>query len=718
MKNSGIRNEQIGVLNQQKLYYVSVINKAGQLQFLYSFVYGSLHQQPAKAISIFEILHPDDVENFKTSIEQCCINSYPSIVEARVNHDSYKLMKWELTMFDSSKTGEEKLLCAAYDAESNEQFKKYIPLLKHSESAEGPLNIGIIFHTAGGKVIAATQKAAEIFNTTLEEIYNNEKIDALWKTKNANDASLQVLNNFTEQNGTVLNFKIHNGHSRYVLINSQPVYEHKISVPSFYLSTVIDLIPEKKFELLVKDKEALFTSFMNHTPNFTWIMDENENVIYANKSLLNYFGLNENILHQNIYKVLPKAIADTVHDKHQTVIEFDRPYTSVLKSVMANGKNHIFQVTAFPIRGTTSGKLVGGEALDITESYRINQQLKKTNERLLYISRVTTEAIWDWNIQQGQIFRNKALQNLIGFHTGEAHNLLWWYQRIHEEDRERVENKIKTVLENKDQTWEEEYRFKCANNEYKTVYDRGFVLYEDGVPTRMIGSLQDVSEIKNLETRLTQEKLNQQKEIAEAIINAQEQERTKIGSELHDNVNQILSVCTVYLGMLKTTDKEQQETKKKTMEFIMLAIDEIRKLSKAMVMPRLKEDGLITNINELVNDIRETELFNIEFIHCSNCDIENISLNKKVTLFRIVQEQLKNILKHSYAKNVQIKLEHTDGHLFLLIKDDGVGFDANKARRGIGLSNIYERTKLYNGVIELNTAPGQGCSLSISIPPN
>ena len=76
---------------------------------------------------------------------------------------------------------------------------------------------------------------------------------------------------------------------------------------------------------------------------------------------------------------------------------------------------------------------------------------------------------------------------------------------------------------------------------YKIVLDRGFVVYQQNSPIRMVGSLQDISEIKQLEARLFREKLKKQKQIAEAILRAQEQERTRMGHELHDNVNQILS---------------------------------------------------------------------------------------------------------------------------------------------------------------------------------
>jgi signal transduction histidine kinase len=232
----------------------------------------------------------------------------------------------------------------------------------------------------------------------------------------------------------------------------------------------------------------------------------------------------------------------------------------------------------------------------------------------------------------------------------------------------------------------------------------------------MIGSSLDVSETKLLETQLFEEKLKKQTQIAETIIIAQQDERTRIGHDLHDNINQILATANLYLGMMNTESEESLLSKIKTKEAINMAIEEIRKLSKELVMPNLHQDGLIAAINTLITDLNYAKLFTISFTHPNHCDVESLSVHKKITLFRIIQEQTKNIIKYSQAKNVNFILDCTDKYFRLSISDDGVGFDPNSTRRGIGLSNIYERTKLYNGQVSLTTAPQQGCTLEIKIP--
>jgi signal transduction histidine kinase len=202
----------------------------------------------------------------------------------------------------------------------------------------------------------------------------------------------------------------------------------------------------------------------------------------------------------------------------------------------------------------------------------------------------------------------------------------------------------------------------------------------------------------------------------EAVMIAREDERTRIGYELHDNINQILVSGQLYLSLLKEGCDNFREIKDKTTNILNLAVEEIRKLSRDMVIPDLKEGGLVASIKDLINDLRFCDLFAIGFTHSNICDIELMNQSKKVALFRIIQEQTKNIVKYSKAKRVNIALDIDNDRVRLEIKDDGQGFDPNDTPKGLGLSNICERTRLYNGKMLLHTAPGKGCSVIVNIP--
>ena len=244
--------------------------------------------------------------------------------------------------------------------------------------------------------------------------------------------------------------------------------------------------------------------------------------------------------------------------------------------------------------------------------------------------------------------------------------------------------------------------------------DRGYIVYENGLPVKMIGSLQDITELKKMEDELFEEKLKQQKELSETIVRVQEKERTRIGHELHDNVNQLLSTTKLFVDMINPATEDEKMFKSKSIEYILTAIEEIRKLSKELVVPQLKGNSLVGNIKHLIEDIELSGTLQIKFTHDHENDI--LSPGKKVTIFRILQEQIKNILKYSGASQVEILLQCRDKYAELTVIDNGVGFDPQKTRKGIGLSSIYERTRFYNGKMDINSSPGNGCKLVISIP--
>ena len=561
-----------------------------------------------------------------------------------------------------------------------------------------------------GKIVAASRQAEELFGYAGNEL-SGAAFDRLLPDRHIEEGEKFLkeyfLNPFTWRMGRI-NRSIH------AIKKDGTEFDAEVGFQAVDTDEGLWVIGSIKDETL--QKSLFFTSFMDHTPVFTWISDKNENMVYASRSLLSYFNIAHDPKSENIITLFPKEMADAIHKDYEKVLEEGSLCKSIIKLDNANGEEKIFQLTILLMRGIAGEKMVGGEARDITETFRLRQRLLRANERLIYISRTVSDAIWDWNIQAGTIFRNRALLNMIGFQDYKSADLSWWYLRIHPEDRKRVKNKVRDVLENKQKVWEDEYRFRCANNCYKSVHDQGYVVYENDQPVRMIGSIQDISEIKELEGKLNSEKLKQQEEMAEAVIQAQEYERTYIGCELHDNVNQVLFSAALYLDSIRTTDEESAGIKKKTRDFILMAIEEIRNLSKRLVNHPSKEKGLIPGINELVADLLFLGLFEIEFNHEDDYKVESIRQDKKKTLFRIVQELLKNIIKYSHAKKISIRLSARQDLLCLLIQDDGTGFDMLQTEKGIGLSNIRERCRLHNGSVEFQTAPGKGCLVTIKIP--
>ena len=513
----------------------------------------------------------------------------------------------------------------------------------------------------------------------------------------------------------VMVIKLANGEERCILFSSQPLSETDIDRPNAVVTNIVDITKERNLHTQVQESDIIFRAFMDKTPNLAWVLDENANLLFGSTSFYKYFGLKEDqSIGKTIFELIPGNVADALSAKHTQVIESGRSIETVEKVNWSDGTQFIFHVNIFPIDTMSGRKMVGGHAVNLADKYAVEKQLREVNERLLLLSRATTDAIWEWDMQTGHIFRNDALMNMIGYQGEEAKGLSWWLRRIHPEDRNRVTDKIKEATDNGQHSWEDKYRFKCFDGEYKHIQDKGYVVYENGLPVKMIGSLQDITELKQLEDQLTAEKLHRQKEISETVIRVQEKERTRIGHELHDNVNQILSTTKMFVEMLKPVSDEDTRIKEKSIEYLLTAIEEIRKLSKELVVPQLKDKGLVESIYNLLEDIQISGKLKVSFVHDQENDL--LSPGKKVTIFRIVQEQFKNILKYSQAKHADVCLTCKHDHVQLLIRDDGIGFDTKRSYKGIGLSNIHDRARFYNGSVDVQSAPGKGCQLTVVIP--
>ena len=213
-----------------------------------------------------------------------------------------------------------------------------------------------------------------------------------------------------------------------------------------------------------------------------------------------------------------------------------------------------------------------------------------------------------------------------------------------------------------------------------------------------------------------EEKVRQQKIITEVTLLAQEREKEELGRELHDNISQVLATVKIYLSLIKSHKSPEPEALlDKSFEYVDYALEELRKLAHSLVAPSLKDSNLVKLLQELVKDINS---FNRMQINLTIGDeISKIELDKdtELMIYRVLQEQMNNIIKYSRATLVSITLQSGKRSLHLTINDNGVGFDPMQKSEGIGLKNIKSRVDHHGGTMKLTSAPGMGCTLEIDV---
>jgi PAS domain S-box-containing protein len=708
--------------------FITIINEQGLMSCANASMKRSLDIDDPRQVNVnfFDLVHPAHLGQLRQTISNVNLTQEYGQVELFIKNGYYHPMKWQVAMLKDAPTSDKKFLCTGYKILDDERVQRFDSLLRNNYQLIVEGISGLLFHDINGELIAANQKTASIFDTSLESVYSYKNIEKLWNEEwyitdemgqkvNFKDTSfITAINTGIPQTQTLI-VTLAGGVRKWILFNSQPLLHHQANDAYAVVTTIVDITSERQLSREVKESRALIDAFFKQTPTLAWVIDEDATLYFGSHAFFHHFRLEENeSIGRKITDLVPPSVSRSLYEKHIEVFSEGKPVQTTEKISWADGSYTISHINLFPLRSLSGTKLVGGQAVNLPDKSRLEKELKEAHERMLTLNRATTDAIWDWDMKTGQIYRNERCMEMIGYQLDNSKGLSWWLRRIHPEDRNRLADKIKEATDNMQQSWQDEYRFKCADGSYKHVEDRGFVVYENGLPVKMIGSLQDVSELKQLEGELADVRLQRQKEISETVIRVQEKERTRIGHELHDNVNQILSTVKLFFDRVATSGAEQKQLKDKSIEYLQMAIDEIRKLSKELVTPQLKKETLAASINAIVMDIQMAGALQISFEH--GIEDELLSPGKKVTLFRIVQEQLKNIIKHSGATTTKISLHADEEEIRLEIKDNGKGFDPQQTRQGIGLANIHERTQFYNGTASINAAGGKGCVLSVVIP--
>lgn len=349
------------------------------------------------------------------------------------------------------------------------------------------------------------------------------------------------------------------------------------------------------------------------------------------------------------------------------------------------------------------------------ERKKSNEELREAIERYHLVAKATNDIAWDWDLNKRCAFWvGNGIKHILKYdETEKLVDTNFWESQLHPDDRERVIHKLKVIFEEaKVDKWEDEYQFRNKEGSYNYIYDRGFIVYRNGIPVRMLGIMEDITAKVMLEKKLDNEKTLKQQQITEAVITAQEKERTEIGKELHDNVNQLLSASRLYIDAAGTDSKNTAFLLSQASSFIKNAIEEIRTLSKVLHSPLISEWGLAESINNLAEEISAVNEIEID-VDMADLQEDVLNENFKLTLYRMVQEQLTNILKHAKASEAYIGIKSDQYYITLQIKDNGIGFDTEKKRKGIGISNIFSRANMYNGKVQLRSSPGNGSSLTV-----
>lgn len=328
-----------------------------------------------------------------------------------------------------------------------------------------------------------------------------------------------------------------------------------------------------------------------------------------------------------------------------------------------------------------------------------NTEIKESNEKYDIVAKATSDTIWDWKIQDDNFSWNKGIENVFGYKPGEVgNNSTWWFNKIHPEDSIKMSIKLYSFIEQKTEKWQDQYRFKCSDNSYKYVLDRGFLLKdENGKAIRMIGAIQDITKQKEEEQRLKllETVIIQSKD--SIIITEADSIDAKIPNIIY--VNPAFSIMSGY---------ESDEIIGRSPDLFNSPNSDVNELEKLLKAIKNKEECLIETISYTKNKDEYWVRFSMIPIFNSDNELSHwISIQRDITeekkqekekeqLIRELTQNNKDLKQFSYitSHNLRAPLSNLTG-LLNLIEDIPI---ENQELKEI-LSGFNKSTHLLNDTI-------------------
>jgi len=319
---------------------------------------------------------------------------------------------------------------------------------------------------------------------------------------------------------------------------------------------------------------------------------------------------------------------------------------------------------------------------------------------------------------QGRVvFLNQKGCELLECDEATVIGINWFDTFLPEVEQERMRPLFLSLLQSSIAPVEEyENVLRTARGNLRVIkWHNTTVIRNDGGHDMLICFGEDQTEKKALLEQLSRQQESRRKQLLSAAIDAQEKVRAELAHELHDNVNQILTTCFLLLNQEQSSGGASGLVDR-TAQYLKQAISEIRNISHRLNPLQLGEIGLIRSVEDLVGSLKDVGDFAIDARLEDPEGMLQGQPSLSLTLFRIIQEQLNNVVKYAKATEVVLRLTAAASFVELEIGDNGVGFNPDTVNKGLGLRSIYSRVELLDGKVYLDTAPGQGCLLSVFLP--
>lgn len=438
-------------------------------------------------------------------------------------------------------------------------------------------------------------------------------------------------------------------------------------------------------------------------------------ILTWNRGALRLFGFTEaEAVGRSITIIVPEELYEEENEILRKVKNGEHIEHYETIRLTKEGRRLNVSLTISPLRDST-GQTVGAckIARDITPSKLAEASLRESEERFRLVANTAPVMIWMSGLDGLCTYFN---QPWLEFTGRSIHEELGngWAEGVHPEDLEQcLETYTKAF--NRHENFQVEYRLRRHDGEYRWIFDSGVPRWNsDGSFAGFIGSCVDVTERKLAEQGLSA--------MSRRLIQAQEEERTWIARELHDDINQRLALLAGNLELLKPTLPASATTASEGLadmsEEVSHIVSDIHALSHRLHSSKLEYLGIAVAASSFCKELSERQGAEIDF-HSEDIP-RDLPKEIALCLFRVLQEAAQNAVKHSGSQRLEISLLAGLNTIQLIVRDSGIGFDPKAAvnGHGLGLVSMKERLRLVDGELAIESQPHVGTTIHARVPLN
>jgi PAS domain S-box-containing protein len=475
--------------------------------------------------------------------------------------------------------------------------------------------------------------------------------------------------------------------------------------------TFRDITESKRAEEALRESEERYRDLVENSHELICTHDLNGLILSANRAACVNLGYDVDsfVGKRNIRDILAPEVRDQF-DEYLTRLRQNEATSGLMLVQTKSGERRVWEYYNSLRSEGLGTPIVRGMARDITDQRVAETALRESEERYRELFENAKDAIYVHDLKGRYISVNRAAEKLSGYAREEIIGKHFSNFIAPSHLKYARENLCRKLDEQPETTYEAEIVSKTGRRTPVEVSSR--LVYENGQPVGVQGTARDISERKQ-----TQEALRL---YSRALIEAQETERQRIARELHDEIGQVLTAVRINLQTAKTSrnaaeaDNHIEDSIRVTDE----ALRQVRDLSLDLRPPHLDDFGLTTALRWLIDRFSQRMGIVTEFE--ANDGEQRLATETETACFRIAQEALTNVARHAKAKRVSVSLNRNRDQLFLIVKDDGVGFDVNALKDSkpvaLGLRGMKERAKAVGGLIDIDSADGKGTQVRARFP--